>query len=340
MIDDDVKVLLTNENFVRWVKSGDPSKNQYWVDWLAKNPEKKKAFKEAQELVRSMKYADTFQMKERDNEELYFALRRQFDNSLTRKPKTGRYWLSGIAASLLLLVGMAIYYVMQHQARQATLQEYQLVEKSAPYGTKLTLTLPDGSVAKLNSGSKLIFRTPFGQQTREVILEGEAFFEVTEDPSKPFIVNAREVKTTVLGTAFNMRAYEDDDQVNVALVSGMVKVNIDDSVQQIEKILNPLEMVTFSKKDKHIIIKKFDPDVITSWKDQVIYFQKESLPDVIDRLEKWYGVKIIIDNPKNRTWSYTGKFRQKSLDHVLLRMSFTEDFTYEIRNDMVSININ
>ena len=339
MIDDNVKELLTNENFVNWVRSGDPSKNQYWVDWLAKNPEKKKAFREAQQLVRSMNYADTFQMNDSDNEDMYYSLRKHFDNSRAIKPKVSRYWLSGIAASLLLLAGLAVYYVKQYEAVQGIPQESQLVEKSAPYGTKLTLTLPDGSVAKLNSGSKLAFSTPFGQQTREVMLEGEAFFEIIKEPAKPFIVNAGEIKTTVLGTAFNVSAYEKDDQVKVALVTGKVKVKINDSIQQVEKILNPLEMVTFSKKDRQVTVKKFDPDVITSWKDQIIHFQKESLPEVIDRLEKWYGVRIIVDNPENRTWSYTGKFRQKSLDHVLLRMSFTEGFTYEIKNDTVNINI-
>lgn len=339
MLDDTVKELLTNEHFVNWVRSEDDSKNQYWIDWLAKNPEKKKAFQEAQQLVRSMKYEDVFKMSDSDDEDLYYSLRRHFLHSHDHKPKV-RYWLSGAAASFLLIAGLVVYFMFYEKAEKVDSPPYKLVEKSTEYGTKLTVTLPDGSTVKLNAGSYLSFRTPFRPDAREVTLVGEAYFEVTKDLAKPFIVKTKSVETTVLGTAFNVSAYEDDDLVNVALVTGMVKVNIIHPLQKIEKILNPLEMMIFSKEHEKVTVKNFDVEQVTGWKDQVIYFEKESLPKVVDILEKWYGVEIIISNPKGRKWNYTGKFKGKSLEHVLLRMSYTEGFTYKIENNKVTININ
>ena len=338
MLDNTVKELLTNEGFVNWVKSGDGSKNQYWADWLAKNPDKKEGFLQAQQLVRSMKYGHVFKMNDNDDARLYNSLERQFDNSRRYRSKV-RYWLSGVAASFLLLAGVAVYYQF-NKVEEVDSQAYELVEKSTPYGTKLTVTLPDGSTVKLNSGSYLSFETPFRQDIREVALVGEAYFDVKKNLSKPFIVKTKGVETTVLGTTFNVTAYEGDDQVYIALVTGKVKVNISNPSQEMEKILNPLEMITFSRKHEEYTIKNFDVEQVIGWKDQVIYFEKESLSAVVDRLEKWYGVEVTVNNPKGREWSYTGKFKGKSLGHVLLRMSYTEGFTYEIDNNKAIININ
>ncbi len=339
MLDDEIKELLTNESFVNWVKSEDASKNQYWVDWLSRNPGKKKAFHQAQQLIRSMKYEDDYQMNPDDYDGLYYDLLNSFHQSGAKRSTT-RYWISGVAASLLLLCGLVGYFWLNNNAKEAGYQAYETIEKSTPNGTKLTVSLPDGSMVKLNSGSKLLFQTPFGLNgTREISLVGEAYFEVTEDESKPFIVKTTGVETTVLGTTFNVSAYEEDNQVNVALVTGMVKVNVNHASQKTEKILSPSEMMTFSRKDRQVTVKNFEVDQVIGWKDQIIHFEKESLPRIIDRLERWYGVDIKVNNPNDRIWNYTGRFEKKSLELVLLRMAYTEEFTYKIENNKVIINI-
>ncbi len=333
-----ILALLADERFVRWVKSDDPALKEYWSEWLREHPEFETEFKKAQQLIRSAHYQETYRLDESESSQILESIEGQLNVTNTHRSYL-KYWIRGVAAVLILAFGVTYYINYNGKDQVADSGQSELVEKTAAIGSKVTITLSDGSTVKLNSGSKLSYHSPFGLENREVELDGEAFFEVTKDPDKPFIVRSNSLKTEVLGTSFNVRAYQDDGDLDVVLVTGLVKVDFFDEETRVEKILNPNEMISYSKATKEVKIGRVEPEAFICWKDQILNFSDESLPEVIHKLERWYGVKIMVKNPQNREWEYTGRFNKKSLEHVLLRMSFAEKFTYSINKDNVTIEL-
>ena len=338
MLDDKILELLADELFVKWVKSNDSSLREHWSKWLQEHPEYEKEFKKAQQLVRSVNYEEKFKLNESENHQVLSKIERYLDSTDSGNSNL-KYWIRGIAASVIMVFGLLYYFKYNEEDKLMNLQEPQLIEKTTAIGSKLTITLPDGSTVKLNSGSKLSYYSPFGLKNREVELEGEAFFEVMENPQKPFVVKSNALRTEVLGTSFNIKAYNDNSNLDIILVSGLVKVDFFDEQTRLEKILNPNEMISYSRITKKIKIEKVDPEAFICWKDHILKFSNESLSEVIHKLERWYGVDIVVNNPDNREWQYNGEFKRKSLEHVLLRMSFAEKFTYNINNDNVILHL-
>src|SRR5690606_23420195 len=146
---------------------------------------------------------------------------------------------------------------------------------------KLTIILPDQSEVIMNSLSKLRFGSDYGKTERLIHLEGEAFFDVSPDPEKPFMVHSKNVVTTALGTAFNV--YSRDKRVEIHLTEG--KVSVKNEVQEVD--LNPGEMAAVRDS---IDVGVFDEIQVTAWKEGKITFQKKKISEILSLLEKWYGV--------------------------------------------------
>jgi transmembrane sensor len=259
-------------------------------------------------------------------------------NSRNAKSKSftvSTYWK--VAATLLVLItfSLAIWKLTSHdQSEILSTTETTEVEKSTTSGQKSTIFLEDGSRVVLNSGSKIIFPEKFTDQIRMVELEGEAFFQVKSDSLKPFMVKTGEVTTIAVGTAFNINAYEENTHI-ISLVSGTVIVQ-ENSGDQI--YLNPGEQITYWQQK--VVKTTFEPDEVTAWKDGILYFSNSSFPEIINRLERWYGVEIMIKNLPARAKHYTGKFNNESLENVLKGIGFINDFSFEISGKQVKIIFN
>ncbi len=250
-----------------------------------------------------------------------------------------KYGLLRMAVVLLLVIvagGFGIFIVSQFQ-KTSELAEVEniMIEKSIPSGQKLRIFLPDGSKVWLNAASKISYPEKFVGSTRNVTLEGEAFFEVVENPEKPFIVRSGNLITTALGTSFNVKNYTNDSNEEVALASGKVLVELD---QEQKFILDPGTAVRYQKGDKSI--KKEDKSVkeIIAWKDGILRFENDDLNTVLKKLSRWYGVEFFMEKPYHgEAWKYSGWFENDYLNNVLESISFTQDFEYAINNDKVTI---
>ena len=177
-----------------------------------------------------------------------------------------------------------------------------------PSGSRSKITLSDSTVVYLNAGSKLIYPSAFDKNTREVVLFGEAYFEVTKNRHKPFVVKTTAVDIEVLGTHFNVSAYSDDDQIQTVLVEGKVSIAKNDaSVFSRRILLNPSQMAVFNKQTKKMIVNNVDVEHYTLWKDGMLKFEDEDLELIMKKIERYYNLKITFSSPSKGRMKISGK---------------------------------
>ena len=165
-----------------------------------------------------------------------------------------------------------------------------------PYGHRHIATLSDGTRVQLNSGSQLVFPAEFSGKSREVYLRGEGYFEVFKDGGKPFIVKTDFFDTKVLGTVFNISAYDDEQFASAVLVEGKIVVlQKNKLIGDAEKILTPGQGCFYSSATEISEIRNIDVYDYISWKDGLFLFKDKPLNNIIRRVEKYYNKKILIE---------------------------------------------
>lgn len=244
-----------------------------------------------------------------------------------------------IAASvaLLLTIGWVVYMTQTSEA------ELIWTAKATQAGEKLTVQLSDGTVVKLNADSRLEFPESFGSDERGVKLIGEAYFDVARDTERPFTIETGEIVTTVLGTSFNVAAYPEEAEIAVAVVTGKVQVEsfskINQDMEDTELVhLTPNKQAVFIRESKELLVTPFDMEQAIGWKEGIIVFQSASEKEVMEQLERWYGVTIQVGTSGNRDWDLTARFNNQSLEEVLTSLSHTASFEFEIDQKDVVIN--
>ena len=223
------------------------------------------------------------------------------------------FWKVAAVFILVLLTGAVAYQYFYNDAAHA---RHQLVAFDQP---RTSLELPDGTEVFLNSGSKLYFPKKFHGKTREVTLEGEAFFNVEPNPTKPFIINAGKAQVKVLGTSFNVNAYPGTDKVEVIVESGKVSVarKTTDALATDELILAPGDKGILLYPNDALLKSKNNDNNFLAWKTYRLIFRETSLDDVVTTLEKVYNTDIDIVGENTGKLLLTGQYQDYSLDFVL-----------------------
>lgn len=238
-----------------------------------------------------------------------------------------------VAAILLLAFSLPLLLLDSDNSKVIKDEAPGLVTKSNPAGRKSTYYLPDGSVVKLNASSEISFREVFEGNSREVFLTGEAFFDVAENPDKPFLVHSGSITTKALGTSFNVQAFGDDEQIEVVLASGKVEVSSSGSTLT---TLLPGEGVIYQNRDKSHRKKIADLEKALAWKDNRIVFEKASAEEILTYLERWYGVKFVADPVVvSKPWRFSGTYKNESLENILLSLSYVKSFDFTIEDKTV-----
>jgi ferric-dicitrate binding protein FerR (iron transport regulator) len=192
-------------------------------------------------------------------------------------------------------------------------------------------------VVFLNADSRLTYSQNFTDTLRKVRLHGEAYFEVSEDKLRPFIVEAGHVQVEALGTAFNVKARK-DQPVDVALEEGSVKVYASALQQQV--LLEPGEGTSYHPDLAWLTKSTFDREAVTGWKDGIILFKEATIDEVFVELQRWYGVRFTEPEPVLMQKHFNGRFQNESLHNVLVSLSFAMDFNFEIKGNEVIITNN
>lgn len=229
-----------------------------------------------------------------------------------------------VAASILLVMSIGVYAYFTYAPRP----ELKQITQSTRRGERRTIQLPDGSRVSLNAESTLQYPAEFDDDKRQISLEGEAFFEVVRNPEAPFSVDSRHITTTVLGTSFNILAYDDAD-IHVAVNTGKVSVASD----SLQIFLSPGEQGTVNQQTGELQKSHIDIQSIIDWKEGVLHFDEVTLQKAITMIERWYNVDITCDNAGLLGRTLRGKYKEEKLETVLDDLQFIIGFKYTRQPD-------
>jgi ferric-dicitrate binding protein FerR (iron transport regulator) len=193
-------------------------------------------------------------------------------------------------AFLIILVTGAFYIANVLKLRSVSITWN---EKKTVMGEKSIVTLLDGTRITLNADSKLKYPMHFGEETREVFLDGEAYFEVAHDAHKPFVVHTGNVSTTDISTKFDINAFPNEESIIVSLEEGKAEVSTNESgINKEDIILKPAQQLTYNKEEATSKVGRFEFQKAIGWKDNILVFDNEPLSKVLVSLERSFGVKF------------------------------------------------
>ncbi len=204
-----------------------------------------------------------------------------------------------------------------------------------PSGARYELTLADGTKVWMNAESELTYPTVFTSSERRVQLKGEAFFDVAENPEMPFIVEASGKEIRVLGTSFNISAYDDDPSFQTTLVTGKVELTAKNGHAVTMK---PGQLAEITDDNAKIALKEVDTKLYTSWREDIICFKDIEMAALMNKLERWYGIEIQIMNPEKEKIQFSGAMEnQKDLDFILHLIAQTTSIDIVKQEDKILI---
>ncbi|SMG05844.1 FecR family protein [Sphingobacterium psychroaquaticum] len=241
--------------------------------------------------------------------------------------------LSKIAACFVFAMGIG-WLVKDYFIKPTVLEAAPMKTVRTEAGQRMNITLPDGSKVLLNAESELEFPEAFTADNRLVTLNGEAFFDVAHDKSKPFIVHTDSSYTKVLGTQFNLSAYGSDAKAVLTVERGKVMFGRHDSKEQVVLTVGMQGTLAYNKG---VTSQTVQPEQESAWKERVLQLSNEPLSEVAKKIERWYGVSIKIKSENLKSLTVTGSYREKSLEQVLSSLEFTTGLKYEIKDKVVTI---
>lgn len=250
-----------------------------------------------------------------------------------------RIW-GKIAASVLLLVSISItsYYVGKSDQKPEK-EQIAWFETVTPAGSQSKVVLPDHSVVWINARSSLKYNLNFNKQTREVSLAGEAYFEVAKDSLRPFVVKSGTLNVKVLGTSFNVKAYENEETIDVALVTGKVNISLTDDKEEKAKeiVLAPNRMMSYNKETSQVKMTKVNGASMFAWTHGRIEFDEQPFDRIARDLERKFNVQIRINSKFLHKEIFSGSFSaNQTLDYILREVDVEKKYTWkQINNEFV-----
>lgn len=241
--------------------------------------------------------------------------------------------IATIAAVVALVVGFSLSRVIQQS--EPIRNDSQQIIVIAPSGQKSQLLLPDGTQVFLNSDSRLTYDSGYNTKDRRVILEGEAFFDVTKNTKHPFVVQVGQVDVQVYGTAFNVSAYMDEKNVSISLLRGRVSV-LSSVDNRLLTFLEPNQSAIINKDNMRCDVYACNAEADGIWHLNKLKFEGTPTAEVWKKLERWYGVRIVLSNecPTNAYW-FTVK--TESLIELLKMINRITPIEYQLNGEEVTI---
>jgi transmembrane sensor len=341
--------FILDNTFHEYVLGTSKTSVSFWNDWIKAHPEHSEEIEKAARILIALKNNRKIDITVDKYESLKELLSRINHQETTSKPKISLIpaWAK-IAAVIAVSIGLSWFWTWTSKqlSKEAPLVYNEII---VPVGEKSQIKLSDGTQVWINSGSKLKYPVTFGNASREVYLSGEAFFDVTHREKQSFVVNTHDSRVKVLGTAFNVKAYPEDPKTQTTVVRGLVSVqNILGNKEEI--LVKPYQMATLQKNNetdpasnktvhKLQLLNHINVDAVTCWKNQLLVFSDEPLGDMTMKMERWFNVKIIIEDSTLKTERYNGKFvHNETIYEVLEAIKQTTSIKYYIKNNQIIID--
>ncbi|MBG9375313.1 FecR domain-containing protein [Panacibacter sp. DH6] len=270
------------------------------------------------------------------------------------------YALSGVAAVLVIFI---MAWMFTGTQRTSTPPEKEAKQNLvAENGSRTRTILPDGSTVWLNAGSHVTYDKDFTGKTREVTLDGEAYFDVVKLPDRPFVVHVSGYDIRVLGTAFNVKSYVTDKTVETTLIRGLVQVTRHGAKVQKPILLHPnqklivgklaAESTTILPDDREAPQTKIADDyhitqlttpvhederIETAWVYNRLLFRGESFAELASKMERWYNVKIVFDDDAVKQLNFTGSFETETVAEAFYALKAAQDFDFGITGKEIHV---
>ncbi len=339
--------FVCDEYFKDWVRFPNRESDLFWTDFLFNHPGMIPLIEQAKELLLLIEFDDVSSLDPTEKEIEGIRLRilankKDQTNKLRRSKlpsKTGfRRWQIYATAACVLLILLVGSWSLFKSIDSSTPTEW--IVKETQKGQIRNLILTDGSKIKLSRESRLEFPNTFDDNERLVRLVGEAFFEITEDKSRPFHVLTTNSETTVIGTSFNIQAYPSQN-TTIAVFSGNVEIEDRGNATDKNIQLAPNQKVTIYEDNGRFLKSSFDPDKEFGWSKGVLFLDGVSLEVLIHELEGWYGVEIkVVGKANNQHRKIHGRFKNSSLEYVLKALVYYANIKkYQINGTQVILYI-
>jgi transmembrane sensor len=252
-----------------------------------------------------------------------------------RVRRLGNWRVVAMAAAVVLVV-WGIWLFRPVGVRKGVVGDDGSTIVETGRGETKQLILPDGSTVQLNAGTALRYAKDFGSPSRAVsLLKGEAFFQVAGRARCPFVVIAGGVNTTVLGTSFDIRSYDEEKRISVAVVTG--KVRVTEGTQHSGVLLGAGQLLRKDRQTGDVETDTFDdPEDVVAWKSGGLRFKDASFDELAFGIGNKYAIRLV-NGSKKQDWSYTGLFRSESLQEVIETICQTENLAYRFNNGNLEI---
>ena len=330
--------LISNTQFANWAKGEDHSQDEYWNSWEKNHSLHINEFREAKMMVENLRFRSA-EIKAADIHYLWAKTSERINHG---KP-SGKFrrfisQVTKVAAVLLLPVMLASAWLLYNQNNLT--QKYsdllsdkreQKITVVAPIGALITVDLPDGSKAWLNSGSEISYPVIFNTNERRVSLTGEAYFKVRKSET-PFFVSNLGPEIKVYGTEFNVNSYKDEDYVTVALAEGKISLYVNGK----EEFLAPGQVSLFDKKESTITISETDINTYSSWREGKYIFRNTALSSILRILQRQHNVNIQLLNPELGNYRYNATINNESLEQIMQMLSLTAPIKYDYKHKVLN----
>lgn len=251
-----------------------------------------------------------------------------YQNNSLKKIKLFKYWSIAATVALLVLVGNITYNLI-------TKSESEIIVVNVPAGNTKKVTLPDNTLVWINADSRLVYNKQFTERAREVYLSGEAYFDVTKNARKHFVVKTDDVNINVVSTEFNVKSYPGENLFEATLVKGIVNIEYTkESPKARDMQLKAGQRAIVNKTNGNIDLQdKVDVINYISWKKGELRFIQSDMEDIIKQLERKFGTEIIIKTNQLKEKKYTGKFENnESLVQILEVINISTPINYYMDN--------
>lgn len=244
--------------------------------------------------------------------------------------------LTSVAATLLLMLSVGFFTEGVDSLESMDLGDDEIVqwmEVYSPTGMISKLTLPDGSKVVLNNNSKLKYPVKFSDNIRKIILNGEAFFEIEKDSLKPFLINTAGMNVKVLGTSFNLKAYDDDTETILSLKEGLVQAETIRKGETESIQLEPGEQLVVDRAIETLERKKVNISWYTSWVNGKMMYRDEALGRIIKDMEQRFDMKIVVQDSSLLKDKYFVSFSHgETVKQMLFLLSYKRDWYFEVKD--------
>jgi ferric-dicitrate binding protein FerR (iron transport regulator) len=326
-----------DDAFKDWVKKPTQESDAFWQAWIEQNPERRHDIEQARQLILSI-YFKNNEPSAKDFYTGWQIINSEIESFEQQKKKRKtiafdslKTWQK-LAASLvgIILLSTALMFFSRI---------FSTTQYATQYGQRRTITLPDSSLITINANSKLSFASHWkSNKSREVWLEGEAFFNVRKKPGQgnsKFIVHTEQVDVEVVGTTFNVNNRRGNIQVVLSTGKVVLKNNALTKAEPV--LMQPGELAEFSAGKPTILKKKVDPSLYTSWQHKKLIFKNTPLSEIALLLNDTYGIRVNFKNNTLRRENLTGEITIDTADDILQVIEESLDVSITKNNNSVTI---